>query len=846
MGKKVKKETEAPAADVFDPVNVETKNAKTAVLMLDSPEQEVLLKACESLYRFAEKGEENRVQIMQFGALEPLYALVKSEDKAVHRNAMMAFGILSCQVDVRRAMREMECTKVVMRLLDSEQEEPITNEFASLFFSSMATEYTNKVQLIEKGVMEPLVLLLTSPDPDVNKNAIEAISLLLHDYQSRAQVRQFEGIGPILELTKSEFPVIQQLSLEALAKISQDIENRDGLRELDALDHFVKFLGNKDWQDQHVNALLVLSNLLLDPETVEQLAESGGLNKFYELLTGEDVTPEVKVHACIAISRSAKNEDNRRVMHEQEMEKVLITLLTEGDDAQVKASAAKALGQLAESLTCKNFIGRNEGISPLLSQIKSNNEELRESASLCLANLTASNQYNCNEIFEKNGMDPLINLLSDTREACQANAATALTNLAIDEVIRSSMQALTVVSSLAVPMQSRSNIVQSRAAMCLASFCYDADARRELRDSGAITSLVKMLGSGNDEARRNACWAVAVAAADTETTSELCRAGAVTHLLQINQSTMRRSNFSELAMERVLDNYLPGKYSYLGHLGVNNLIGKLFYDAGALKMESELDNLENLYKRAVDDKREVLLVNPHQSDYGKEENTGAISEMSGNLEAAAAADSRKKGGNPKSAKGKQQLGKSKTDSEKGSRGDGGGTAATLDSEADTADNVASTFVAPEDHNLENIIKQVKTEIVPLQTTKEQIEALARLVCDKMGGQVSREDMINFPVKLHMAKLKTDLKTNVIPIGLIKTGTYYHRALLFKSLADRIMLPVTLDRGSYNRAWNVATLMDDIPPGGPKYPPKQYLIDLIHEPGEMHEIESQKAVAYQRL
>ena len=44
MGKKVKKETEAPAADVFDPVNVETKNAKTAVLMLDSPEQEVKLR----------------------------------------------------------------------------------------------------------------------------------------------------------------------------------------------------------------------------------------------------------------------------------------------------------------------------------------------------------------------------------------------------------------------------------------------------------------------------------------------------------------------------------------------------------------------------------------------------------------------------------------------------------------------------------------------------------------------------------------------------------------------------------------------------------------------------------
>ena len=56
------------------------------------------------------------------------------------------------------------------------------------------------------------------------------------------------------------------------------------------------------------------------------------------------------------------------------------------------------------------------------------------------------------------------------------------------------MQALTVVSALAVPLQSKSNIVQSRAAMCLASFCYDAQSRRELRESGAITHLVNLLG----------------------------------------------------------------------------------------------------------------------------------------------------------------------------------------------------------------------------------------------------------------------------------------------------------------------------------------------------------------
>ena len=76
------------------------------------------MKACESLYRFAEKGEDNRVQIMNFGALEPLFALVKSDDKAVHRNAMMAFGILSCQVSVLACLqRPSQYTEAKLRLL---------------------------------------------------------------------------------------------------------------------------------------------------------------------------------------------------------------------------------------------------------------------------------------------------------------------------------------------------------------------------------------------------------------------------------------------------------------------------------------------------------------------------------------------------------------------------------------------------------------------------------------------------------------------------------------------------------------------------------------------------------
>ena len=55
----------------------------------------------------------------------------------------------------------------------------------------------------------------------------------------------------------------------------------------------------------------------------------------------------------------------------------------------------------------------------------------------------------------------------------------------------------------------------------------------------------------------------------------------------------------------------------------------------------------------------------------------------------------------------------------------------------------------------------------------------RFVSDKMGGPVIKEDVPNFSFELPISQLKHDLNSNVIPIGLIKTGIYYHRGLLFK-------------------------------------------------------------------
>ena len=57
MGKKVKKDEKGPPEDIFDPILVESRQAATVVLMLNSPEEDVLAKACEAIYKFVDKCE---------------------------------------------------------------------------------------------------------------------------------------------------------------------------------------------------------------------------------------------------------------------------------------------------------------------------------------------------------------------------------------------------------------------------------------------------------------------------------------------------------------------------------------------------------------------------------------------------------------------------------------------------------------------------------------------------------------------------------------------------------------------------------------------------------------------
>ena len=77
------------------PLKLDVKGAQTAVVCLQSTEDNVLIRACDSLFKFADKSDGNKLLLHQMGATDTLFTLTHHENPIVKRNATMVFGIMS-------------------------------------------------------------------------------------------------------------------------------------------------------------------------------------------------------------------------------------------------------------------------------------------------------------------------------------------------------------------------------------------------------------------------------------------------------------------------------------------------------------------------------------------------------------------------------------------------------------------------------------------------------------------------------------------------------------------------------------------------------------------------------
>ncbi|KAF1372916.1 hypothetical protein PFLUV_G00254870 [Perca fluviatilis] len=515
MGKKVKKESETPCKETlqFEPLPVEGKTPATIVLLLSCPEEDILVKACEAIHTFAEKGDENKVSLLGLGALEPLCQLITHNNKLIRRNAFMALGIMATNGDIKSALK--------------------------------------KIMTFHQSLTNCHLKVLSSPDPDVKKNSLEILFNLVQDHQSRLALHELGGIPPLLELLKSDFPVIQHLALKTLQNVTTDTDTCNTFREEQGFEKLMDILSNMDFRDLHAEALQVVANCLSDSKSLQLIHKGGGLTRLMESVLTPNL-PEIQSNAVKCIARVAQSSENRKLLHGQNVEKVLVELLSVAD-ISVKTATCQAVSVMSFHLT--------NGIPAVVQLLNNESLELKEAATQALSILTHSNQLNAFAVYEAGGDEILVQQLYGSCHRTVANSAATLANMAGQEVIRCSILSHGAIQALVEPLQSTDTQVLINTTLCLTLLACDTEARAELQSAAGLHPLVSLLRSYHKEVLHQACLAINVCASDVNAAVEMCQFGALEMLQEINLSVNRRSRFSELAMISLLNFNLSVKYS---------------------------------------------------------------------------------------------------------------------------------------------------------------------------------------------------------------------------------------------------------------------------------------------
>ncbi|CAF1513712.1 unnamed protein product [Rotaria magnacalcarata] len=867
-GGKPRQQDEKAIDETFEPLKLDIKGAQTAVVCLQSTEDSVLIRACDALFKYAEKSDANKLMLHEMGATDTLFTLTHHENQIVQRNATMVFGLLSAHPDIRRHLRKIDCIPHMISLLTPENE-PLTNEFAVYWLRYMCSDYSTKSQVLSLNVLQPLIRLISEADPDIKFNSLSTIDHILDDFHARSLVRELNGIEPILNNLKSEFPQITETVCNCLQKLATDPFNRAVIRDIGGLDKMIDFIGIDETKDVHVHCLNALANLLEDTECLDLIQSNGGLKRLMQFVQ-DSVVPAVQAAAAKAIGRAARKPQNRKIFAEQDAERAMVfLLLSENDD--VRIAACQALAVMAESMLSRETIRNNDGILTLVQMMQKENPRLREFSTLAMSNLTQSNPNNIRELQDQAGLDVLIGLLNDEKDTTKAYACVTLANCSTDQVVRNNILEKGLIKNLLAPLQASYELAQAKAAMILSAFGIDQKAREDiLKNQAIIPHLVSLLKSNHDEVRRNTCFAITVLCVEQTIAIEILRNGALEIIRDLNTSESRKSKFTEMALQKILDSHLSAKYSYLGQLENNNITTDGFYDMGPVREGGKFLTIEELGTEEVNDRRPILLV------YAPEKNVTSWSATTGGsygddiyrvpsssddiLSTSATpvkgSESKEKlstgvsGRNAKTPKSSSKEKEGKISVDQSSRSKKDKTSDKRDSSEDKKHSERESSEANADlkagykqtidQDFQMYLDEIRPQIskVPLS---EQISTLARFVSEKMGGTISSDDVSTFGYEVAMNQLKAELHSNVVPIGRVRKGIHAQRAFLFKSLADRIGIPCTLTRGNYNRAWNEVVVGESS--GGVRYPAKTWIVDLLHEPGRLILANSSDARSY---
>ncbi|XP_066595672.1 armadillo repeat-containing protein 3 [Prorops nasuta] len=166
----------------FDAVELEIKSPSTAIALLRSDEQPILLAAATALAKYADKSEENLQLLFQLNIIVDLLPLLKHEDLPIRRFAMKLLAEISAVANIQDYLLTAHYDELYFKTILIEDMDTFMQEYASMILCELLKDPLQLAKFIKNCPNIDFAFDgLRSPDPDVKKNYTEIIYSVMSD-----------------------------------------------------------------------------------------------------------------------------------------------------------------------------------------------------------------------------------------------------------------------------------------------------------------------------------------------------------------------------------------------------------------------------------------------------------------------------------------------------------------------------------------------------------------------------------------------------------------------------------------------------------------------------------------
>ncbi|XP_054267322.1 armadillo repeat-containing protein 3-like [Macrosteles quadrilineatus] len=339
------------------------------ILLLESKEDMVLLKALSSLDKFAGKLEQNAKVLHEEGVLKSLTPLLEHSNLYIQRFSTKLLSELCFnQAIVNQLLEEFDGLLLNMLNLLHKVNDSFVKEFSASVVAELTKTRHGYDQLIETNMINILIPLLSSPDPDVQYNCLKIIQNIIVEPNDKTVLTEDSSfsVKPFVNLLSSEYVAIQNTTLDILHRLTEQTKLNPIPKQFQDAGGVVKLLAivkNYEWKDIHGKALDVLANIYNDTSIAQTFLKDGVMQLIAYVDLAKD--PQLKKGAVEVLSKIAETPLGRKVLLDSGYIPRLVEMLSDHDDVVCSAACVTvanlcqdlaSLRQLADLLTVQQVL----------------------------------------------------------------------------------------------------------------------------------------------------------------------------------------------------------------------------------------------------------------------------------------------------------------------------------------------------------------------------------------------------------------------------------------------------------------------------------------------------------